>query len=94
MTSEAQTRPIPVTTGEGSPWPTSQQGLLLDAILEAEERAVQDLEEWKSVSDIDYLDRGSYRLLPQLYDRLRRRNVADPMMPKLRGVYRREWYQN
>ncbi len=37
---------------------------------------------------------GSYRLLSLLYFNLQRLGVDDPWMGKLRGIYRRVWYQN
>ena len=38
--------------------------------------------------------RGRFALLPQLYRSLEREGVRDPLMSKLKGVYRHTWYGN
>jgi hypothetical protein len=76
---------------------TQQQELLLRAALLAGRDAVDAWSEWKScvdIDDVDHLDRGSYRLLPLLYRNLNNLRVEDPLMMKLKGVYRLTWYKN
>lgn len=51
-------------------------------------------EQWRSTIDIERIDAGSHRLLPLLYRNLRALGVDDPLMGKLKGVYRRSWYEN
>jgi hypothetical protein len=46
------------------------------------------------IDDIDRLDPGSYRLLPLLYRNLTSQRVEDPLLMKLKGVYRLTWYKN
>jgi hypothetical protein len=82
---------------EGSFWPTLQQELLLHAALLNGREAIDAWSEWRSrvdIDDIDRLDPGSYRLLPLLYRNLNSQQVEDPLMMKLKGVYRLTWYKN
>lgn len=82
---------------EGSFWPTQQQELLLRAALLNGREAAEAWKEWRSrvdIDDIDHLDPGSYRLLPLLYRNLNSQQAEDPLMKKLKGVYRLTWYKN
>ncbi|OGW52266.1 MAG: hypothetical protein A2Y81_00350 [Nitrospirae bacterium RBG_13_43_8] len=82
---------------QGSFWPTEQQELLLRAALLKGRGAIESWKEWRSrvdIDDIDRLDPGSYRLLPLLYRNLNSQQVEDPLMMKLKGVYRLTWYKN
>jgi len=81
----------------GSFWPTQLQELLLRAALLKGSDAVDAWKEWRSrvdIDDIDHLDPGSYRLLPLLYHNLKSLQTEDPIMMKLKGVYRLTWYKN
>jgi hypothetical protein len=75
-------------------WPTRQQALLLRAALLQGRPALDAWQGWKSQADIDHLDPGSFRVLPQLYQNLTSLQVQDPLMRKLKGIYRRSWYTN
>jgi len=79
---------------EGDCWPTREQELLLRAALLQGNDAINAWHEWKSSVDIEQLDQGSYRLLPLLYRSLHIDGVEDPLMNKLKGVYRMTWYKN
>jgi hypothetical protein len=82
---------------EGSFWPTQQQELLLHAALLKGRGAIDAWSEWRSrvdIDDIDRLDPGSYRILPLLYRNLNNQGVEDPLMMRLKGVYRLAWYKN
>ena len=82
---------------EGSFWPVELQEVLLRAALLKGNDAVDAWKEWRSrvdIDDIDHLDPGSYRLLPLLYHNLKRQQIEDPLMLKLKGVYRLTWYKN
>jgi hypothetical protein len=68
--------------------------LLLQAALLRGQKAVEAWNRWKSSADIDRLDPASFRLLPQLYGNLHALRVQDPLMDKLKGVYRLTWYKN
>jgi hypothetical protein len=82
---------------QGSFWPTLQQEMLLRAALLNGRAAIDAWSEWKScvdIDDIDALDPGSYRILPLVYRNLKNQHVEDPLMTKLKGVYRLTWYKN
>ena len=81
-------------TTSGTCWPTSAQRLLLRAALLRGEEALTPWRQWTQAVDLDSLDAGSVRLLPQLYRSLEREGVRDPMMSRLKGVYRHAWYGN
>ena len=49
---------------------------------------------WRSKIDIEKLDPGSHRLLPLLHHNLTQAGIDDPMMKKMKGVYRYHWAQN
>ncbi|HYM70045.1 MAG TPA: nucleotidyltransferase family protein [bacterium] len=76
------------------PWPTRQEELLLRAALLHGPDALAAWDQWKSIIDFDDIDSESYRLVPRLYCSLRDQGVADPLLGRLRGIYRRTWYQN
>ena len=80
---------------EGDPWPTAEQLLLLRAALLPGEEGISAYREWRTRVD----PQGDFgwsvvRLLPLVYDRLHRQGVQDALMARLRGVYRRAWYEN
>jgi len=80
---------------EGSTFPTREQELLLRASLLQGDPALQAWRNWKALVNVEQkLDAGSYRLLPLLYHNLQLLGVDDPLMSKLRGIYRRTWYKN
>jgi hypothetical protein len=75
-------------------WPTRAQELLLKAALLSGQKANGAWREWKSSADIERVDTASFRLLPLLYANLRAERIQDPLMDKLKGVYRQVWYKN
>lgn len=82
-------------TGKKSFRPTPQQELLLRASLFEEQEALQAWEAWKAqINWNDYLDAGSFRLLPLLFHNLQQHGVQDPLMHKLKGIYRKTWCEN
>jgi hypothetical protein len=79
--------------------PTLDQHHLLRASLLRDSAPVREsFERWKSLVHIDAIDQGSMRLLPLLYRNLKRLGSDDPldnpMMPRLKGVYRQVWFRN
>ncbi len=74
--------------------PTPAQTLLLNACLLEDSTAVEAWEKWQSCASLDELDKGSFRMLPLLYGNLKRQGVANPLINKLKGVYRQTWYAN
>jgi hypothetical protein len=85
---------VTTTAREGAFWPTEDQELLLRATLLAGDEAVRAWERWKLRVDVDALDQGSYRMLPLLYRNLLALGIDDPIMKKLKGIYRYTWYRN
>ena len=69
--------------------------LLLRAALADSPESGHAWRAWKEATGgIDYLDIGSFRLLPLVYRNLLRTEVEDSSMPVLKGVYRHVWYTN
>ena len=80
---------------EDNTWSTSLQKPLLQAAFLSNETGIQAWELWKSgVNMEDHPDLGSFRLLPQLYHNLHSLGIYDPIMMKLKGIARQNWYQN
>src|SRR5689334_6031332 len=75
-------------------WPTRAQELLLRAALLQGESALGSWNEWRRSVNIDVIDYGSHRMVPQLYRNLQRLGVKDPLMDRLKGVYRYYLYKN
>jgi hypothetical protein len=76
-------------------WPSAEQRLLLDAALLEDERALTAFREWQRTVDLDAdFSYGSLRLLPLVYHNMHQRGVRDPLMGRLKGVYRRAWYES
>lgn len=78
----------------GGCFPTEQQVLLLKAALWQGEDCFGAWRKWISNVKIEDLDKGSSRILPQLYMNLQAQGVTHPVMNKLKGIYRHSWYQN
>ncbi len=74
--------------------PNPQQELLLREAVSKDQTALKAWEKWKSIADMDHIDAGSYRLLPLVYRNLGRNGIRDPLMGKLKGIYRKSWYRN
>lgn len=75
-------------------WPTRDQELMLRAALLQGEPALDSWNEWRRKVDIDVMDYGSHRMVPVLYRNLQRHGVKDPLMDRLKGVYRYYLYKN
>lgn len=82
-------------TGAGNLWPNAQQSLVLRAATSDGSDALDAFQAWRETIDLEGdFDRGTYRLLPLLYHNLSRLGVSDPLMGRLKGIYRRTWYEN
>jgi hypothetical protein len=75
-------------------WPSVEQRQLLRAALLGGAESVRAWEQLRSSVDVERLDPASYALFPLVYRQLERASAADPLLPKLRGTYRRTWYLN
>ena len=75
--------------------PTPVQRHLLRAAHLSGSVAIAAWEAWRSHVDLaGPVDAGTFRLLPQLYRNLHRLGVDDPLVGRLKGVYRQTWYKN
>lgn len=80
----------------GGCWPTPLQIHLLRASLLVGKPALDSWEKWKSEEDFENMEAGSFRLLGLLYRNLPRAgaDAADPLVPRLKGIYRHFWTRN
>src|SRR5436309_4487625 len=78
----------------GSFWPNDRQKLLLRAALLGGEESVRAWQQLQPTFDLDGLEPSSYALLPLVHRQLARAEFEDPLLPRLRGMYRRAWYLN
>ena len=91
-----RSRETPPFLPRGGCWPNPEQELLLQAALFRGERSLNAWRLWKKRTDIevDKLDLGSFRLLPLVYRNLCDQERNDPLIEKLKGIYRLHWYKN
>jgi hypothetical protein len=76
-------------------WPTPEQRLLLEAALWPGERGIAAFRDWRTrVAPEGHFGWNVLRLLPLVYHNLHCQGVHDPLMARLRGVYRRAWCEN
>ncbi|HEV7766892.1 MAG TPA: nucleotidyltransferase family protein [Thermoanaerobaculia bacterium] len=86
---------IRVQRNAGTFLPTLEQHHLLCAALLRDPAQVREaFALWKSRVHVDDVDHGSFRLLPLLYRNLMRHGIDDPLLPRLKGVYRQVWFRN
>lgn len=79
----------------GGLWPSPEQKLLLRAALLDGEPALAAFRAWRAGLDLaGAFERETLRLLPLAYDNLARLGCRDPLMGRLKGVYRRAWCEN
>ncbi|HEY0730234.1 MAG TPA: nucleotidyltransferase family protein [Pyrinomonadaceae bacterium] len=79
---------------EAGCWPTPNQELLLRAALLQGEPALAAWNEWRRTVNIDVIDYGSHRMVPQVYRNMQRHGIKDPLMDRMKGVYRYYLYKN
>ena len=77
-------------------WPTAVQEELLVAALGD---PVDATAAWRRVErrpgfSLDELERGSFELMPLIYRNLTSGGYEGPIMPRLKGIYRRSWVKN
>ena len=75
-------------------WPNKDQELLLRTCLLRDKEASIAWQAWRSRIDFDTLDPGSNRLIPLLYYNLSQLGLEDPLMKRMKGIYRYYWAQN
>lgn len=72
--------------------PTEQQRLLLRCALGDDETVRACWAQLRRGLDFDDLDEGSHGLLPLVYRALVRAGVDDPLLGRLKGIYRKAWF--
>lgn len=85
-----------IEPGNEALWPTPGQEQLLRAALLQGPAALEAWAEWKRGHDLieTELDHGSFRLLPLVYRNLVAQGADEPLMPRLKGIYRYWWCSN
>ena len=79
---------------DGHVWPTHEQTLLLRAACCRDARAREAFAAWRQCVDVEQeFDWQMVRLLPAVYANLLALGEADPLMARLKGVYRRSWVE-
>lgn len=74
-------------------WPSAEQHLLLEAALRDGAPSVAAFRAWCARVDLDAdFSYQTVRLLPLVYENMQRQGLSDPLMGRLKGVYRRAWY--
>lgn len=75
--------------------PTLDQHHLLRAALLRDPAMVREsFDRWKSLVPFHAVEQGSMRLLPLLYRNLKHLGIDDPLLPRLKSVYRQVWFRN
>lgn len=74
--------------------PSDEQRLLLRAALLDGAPARRAWLDWQARTNLETIDLESARLLPLLYDNLRRHGVAEAPLARYASVYRRTWAKN
>lgn len=72
---------------------TPNRLLLRAAVLEGEPARIA-WHQWAAHLDSTRLPPGSHPLLPLLYRNLERNGISGSHLPRLKGVYRKNWYRN
>ncbi len=86
---------VKVSSSHSQSWrPDPLQMRLLQAVTLSDDGAIAAWQAWKQQIDLDHLGEGSYQLLPRLYRQLESKGISDPMMARLKGVYRHVWSRN
>lgn len=76
-------------------FPDREQYLVLRAALGEGRAAIDAYQEWRSTLDLSKdFDREVFRLVPLLYDNLRRLGHHDELTGRLKGAYRLAWAKN
>ena len=76
-------------------WPTPLQEQLLRAAILDGNAALKAWRNYRKTVDLHAeFDHGSFRLLPLLYQNAQRLGIRDPIMDRLKGVYRMAWVEN
>ncbi len=84
-----------INPSHGSPFPAKAHCALIEASLFEGEKARQSWQDWSQSTDFETeIDGPAFRLLPLLYHNLLRLGIDDPLMGRLKGIYRQSWSSN
>lgn len=75
-------------------WPTASQRLLLTVAFGDDERSSAAWTALKPRFDLDRLEPGSFTIMPLVYRALAATAPAEPLLPRLKGIYRSIWARN
>jgi hypothetical protein len=75
-------------------WPSDTQVLLLRTALGQGAEASTAWAELRPRLDFENLEAGSFGLLPLVYRSLTDAGVDEPLLPRLKGIYRNTWYKS
>ncbi|MEJ0001893.1 MAG: nucleotidyltransferase family protein [bacterium] len=75
-------------------FPDKDEQLFLDLLLCADKDFPLLWDAWKNAVAFDAVDHGTLRLLPLLAIRLKKLNMQDPLLGRIRGVYKLAWVKN
>lgn len=79
----------------GSPLPSASQELLLKAALFDGQPMLDAWHEWRRKVDFEKeVEYSSQRLLPLLYQNLHQHKINDPVLQRMKGMYRKSWSKN
>lgn len=70
------------------------QALLLKMLFSAETEMLSYYQKWIALVPFDFLDGGSFRLMPMLYKKLAPYGLRDERYEKIKGIYRYTLYKN
>jgi hypothetical protein len=87
-------RAVDKVVRESACWPTPAQELLLRAALGDRAEAVPAWERFFNENGVDGLPEGTSGLLPQVYRNLAEHGYRDPLMSRLKAIYRESWSKN
>ena len=73
-----------------------ENSLLIHAAIQESPEAADSWEQWLNTVDFDHveMDKHTFSLLPLVYHNLMRQKYDHPLMPRLKGIYRRTWLEN
>jgi hypothetical protein len=75
--------------------PIDSDRLLLTAVLDDGEEAIDAWRSWRALMPLDDVDAAAHRIVPLAYRRLEGRGIdSDPDFGRIKGIYRQAWVRN
>jgi hypothetical protein len=85
---------VTAPTPAGTFWPTRQQELLLETALGNTSEAEAAWREVRPTLDLQTVDDATFAALPLVYRALEAAVPDEPLLPRLKGIYRSTWARN